>query len=91
MEAFEARTKARPRRPGIDVDGCRVRHDKVDDYGSVTLRSENRLHHIAVGRRFARQRVTLLVAGRDIRILDEANQFIRRLTLDPTRDYQRQG
>ena len=91
MEAFEARTKARPRRRGIDVDGYRVRHDKVDDYGSVTLRSESRLHHIGVGRRFARQRVTMLVAGRDIRILDETNQFIRRLTLDPTRDYQRQG
>jgi len=90
IEAFEARTKARPRRAGIDVDGYRVRHDKVDDYGSVTLRHESRLHHIGVGRRFARQRVTLLVAGRDIRILDETNRFIRRLTLDPTRDYQRQ-
>jgi len=90
-EAFEARTKARPRRPGIDVDGYRVRHDKVDDAGSVTLRYQSRLHHIGVGRRFARQRVTLLVAGRDIRILDETNQFIRRLKLDPNRDYQRQA
>jgi transposase InsO family protein len=89
LEAFEARTRAQPRRAGIDTDGYRVRHDKVDDAGSVTLRYQSRLHHIGVGRRFARQRVTLLVAGRDIRILDETNQFIRRLTLDPTRDYQR--
>jgi Integrase core domain len=91
VEAFEARTKARPRRRGIDTDGYRVRHDKVDVFGSVTLRYQSRLHHIGVGRRFAGQRVTLLVAGRDIRILDETNQFIRRLKLDPTRDYQRQG
>src|SRR5580658_10069316 len=91
LEAFEARTKARPRRKGIDVDGYRVRHDKVDNFGSVTLRYQSPLHHIGVGRRFARQQVTLLVAGRDIRILDETNQFIRRLKLDPSRDYQRQG
>jgi hypothetical protein len=91
LEAFEARAKARPRRKGIDTDGYRVRHDKVDDAGSVTLRYQSRLHHIGVGRRYAFQRVTLLVAGRDIRILDETNQLIRRLKLDPTRDYQRQG
>jgi hypothetical protein len=35
--------------------------------------------------------VTLLVAGRDIRILDENNRLIRKLKLDPTRDYQGQG
>jgi transposase InsO family protein len=91
LEAFEARTKARPRRRGVKTDGYRVRHDKVDDAGSVTLRYQSRLHHIGVGRRFARQQVTMLVAGRDIRILDETNQFIRRLKLDPSRDYQRQS
>jgi hypothetical protein len=73
------------------VDGYRVRHDKVDDAGSVTLRYKSRLHHIGVGRRYARQPVTLLVAGRDIRILDENNRLIRKLKLDPTRDYQGQG
>jgi len=91
LEAFEARAKAKPRHKGIEVDSYRIRQDKVDDAGSVTLRYKSRLHHIGVGRRYARQRVTLLVAGRDIRILDESNGLIRRLKLDPTRDYQRQG
>ena len=91
LEAFEARAKAKPRHKGVEVDSYRIRHDKVDDAGSVTLRYKSRLHHIGVGRRYARQRVTLLVAGRDIRILDESNGLIRRLKLDPTRDYQRQG
>ena len=36
--AFEARTKAHPSRPGIVVEGYRVRHDKVDRAGKVTLR-----------------------------------------------------
>ena len=91
LEAFEARAKATPRHRGVDVDGYRIRHDKVDDAGSVTLRYKSRLHHIGVGRRYARQPVTLLVAGRDIRVLDENNVLIRHLKLDPTRDYQRQG
>jgi len=91
LEAFEARAKAKPRHKGVEVDSYRIRQDKVDDAGSVTLRYKSRLHHIGVGRRYARQRVTLLVAGRDIRILDESNGLIRRLKLDPTRDYQRQG
>jgi transposase InsO family protein len=36
--AFEARAKARPSRPGITVEGYRVRHDKVDQTGKATLR-----------------------------------------------------
>jgi transposase InsO family protein len=90
IQAFRARIKATPRRLGVDCDGYRVRHDKVDYSGVVTLRHKSRLHHIGIGRRYAHQAVTLLVAGRDIRILDDGGQSIRRLTLDPTRDYQRQ-
>jgi hypothetical protein len=33
----------------------------------------------------------MLVAGRDIRILDDNGELIRQLTLDPSRDYQPQG
>jgi hypothetical protein len=57
LEAFEARAEATPRHGGIDVDGYRVRHDNVDDAGLVTLRYKSRLHHIGVGRRYARQTV----------------------------------
>ena len=35
--------------------------------------------------------VAMLVAGRDIRILNDAGELIRQLTLDPNRDYQPQG
>lgn len=90
IEAFEARTKAAPRLVGVEVDGYRARHDKVDDFGTVTLRYGGRLHHIGLGRRYAGQRVTLLVAGRDVRVLNSVGRLMRRLTLDPTRDYQPQ-
>jgi hypothetical protein len=56
----------------------------------LTLRYGGRLHHIGLGRRYAGQRVTLLVAGRDLRVLNPKGRLMRRLTLNPTRDYQPQ-
>ncbi len=70
-EAYEARTKARPSREPVDVEGYRVRHDKVDDSSKVTLRYAGRLYHLGVGRPYKRTHVVLLVAGREVRILDE--------------------
>ncbi len=86
--AYEARTKARPSKQGIDVEGYRVRHDKVDNTGKVTLRYKSRLHHIGIGRAYKGQRIILLVAGRDIRILTEDGELLRQLKLDPNRSYQ---
>jgi transposase InsO family protein len=88
--AFEARTKARPSQAGIDVEGYRVRHDKVDKVGKVTLRYRGQLHHIGVGRPYAGERIILLVAGRDVRILNADGKLIRELTIDPARTYQPQ-
>lgn len=50
------------------------------------------LHHIGIGRAHKDKPVKLLIADRDIRILDpETGELIRRLTLDPSRDYQPLG
>ncbi len=65
--------------------------DTIDRDGKLTVRYAGRLHHIGIGRRHAHRTVAILVAGRDIRILDDTGQLIRQLTLDPTRDYQPQG
>ena len=87
-EAFAARERAYPRGPKIDCTGYRVRHDKIDRSGRVTLRYQGRLHHIGIGNAYRGWRVVMLVAGRDIRILDLDGNQLRRLRLDPTRDYQ---
>jgi len=86
--AFAARDKSRPKGPMIDAAGYRVRRDKVDTGGTVTLRYRGRLHHIGVGRAYAGWRVIILVAGKDIRILGIDGSPLRHLTLDPGRDYQ---
>jgi hypothetical protein len=44
-----ARTRAYPTGPKIDVSGYRVRRDKVDRSGTVTLRFNSKLSHIGVG------------------------------------------
>jgi len=38
LQAFGARQKDRPRGPRIDTAGYRVRHDKADPGGTVTIR-----------------------------------------------------
>jgi len=89
LEAFSARVKAHPTGPKIDVAGHRVRRDKVDKSGTVTLRHKGELLHIGIGRAFAGKRVIMLVAGKKVQVLGTDGSVLRRLTLDPSRNYQR--
>jgi len=89
-EAYAARPKDRPRGPVIEGT-YRVRRDRIDRGGAVTLRYDSKLLHIKVGRRYAGVRVLLLVAGLDVRIVTEDGELIRELTIDPTRSYQGLG
>jgi hypothetical protein len=89
--AFTAREKAHPTGPRIDATGYRVRHDRLDRKGTVTLRHKGRLHHIPVGRPYKTWRVILLISGLDIQILSPDGAQLRKLTLDPAKDYQPLG
>ncbi len=90
QEVYDAQVKAHP---GIEVTTghYRVRHDKIDVFGSVTVRYQSKLFHIGMGRRFKGQPVTLLIADDDVRVLDSKGVLLRQLTLDPTRNYQPQS
>jgi hypothetical protein len=89
-EAYAARPKDRPLGPVIEGT-YRVRRDRIDTGGAVTLRYDSKLLHIKVGRRYAGVRVLLLVAGLDVRIVTDDGALIRELTIDPTRSYQGLG
>ena len=83
--------KATPEHNGADIH-FRVRHDRIDKTGSVTLRHNSRLHHIGIGRAHKHTPVTLLIADLDIRVVaTQTGELLRHLTLDPTRDYQPQN
>jgi transposase InsO family protein len=69
----------------------RVRHDRVDDTGVITLRNAGKLHHIGIGRTHARTHVIVLVADLEIRIVNATTgELLRELTLNPAIDYQPQ-
>jgi len=91
--AWAARPRAIPARQGILVsEHFRVRKDRVDRDGKLTLRHNSRLHHIGIGRDHAGTRVLMLIRELDIRIITEdTGQLLRELVLDPSRDYQPTG
>jgi transposase InsO family protein len=91
-QAFTARPKARPMLPGLAVPPHhRIRRDKVDITGVITLRHNSRLHHIGLGRKLTGTRVVVLVADLHVRVLTEDGELLRDLTLDPSHDYQPHG
>ena len=87
LQAYSARVKAKP------ADASRARHfrvrqDKVDQTGKVSLRYMSRLYKIGLGRAHKGRQVKLLIADQSIRVIDLEGQLIRELTLDPDRIYQ---
>jgi transposase InsO family protein len=90
-QAYTARPKATATGPYLDPH-WRVRHDRIDKAGTVTLRHNSRLHHIGLGRSLAGTRIALLVDDLHIRVIHrDTGELIRELTLDPTRDFQPRG
>ncbi len=90
--AYTARPKATPGADRERDTHHRVRTDKIDKTGCVTLRLAGRLHHIGIGRTHAGTHVLLLVQDRHVRVIDAATgELLRELTIDPTRDYQPTG
>lgn len=85
--------KATPTAGSRDGDAhARVRHDRVDTSGTITLRVASRLHHIGIGRTHAGTHVLVLVNDLEVTIINAATgEVIRELTIDTSRDYQPTG
>jgi len=73
----------------VKVGERRLRFDRVDRAGRITLRHRGRLHHIGIGNAYTGWRVAMLIDGLDIEIVGLDGSPLRRLVLDPTKDYQR--
>jgi len=88
---YTSRPKATP---GDRTDDTheRIRRDRVDKAGKITLRHGGTLYSIGIGRTHARTRVIVLVQDLDIRIIEATTgELIRELTLDTTKRYQSTG
>jgi transposase InsO family protein len=79
--------------PGTDTTiDYRLRRDRIDHSGKVTLRYNSHLYKIGIGRAHAGTAIIMLIANRDIRIINPTTgQTLRQLTLDPNRTYQPQN
>src|SRR3984885_7504851 len=89
--AYAARPKAVPGNRAADTHD-RVRTDRIDNTGLVTLRHRGQLYHIGIGRAHAGTRVLLLVQDLHIRVINaDTGELIRELVLDPAKRYQATG
>ena len=83
--------KAAPTAPRTD-NHDRVRDDRIDKSGTVTLRIAGRLRHIGIGRTHSGTHVRLLVHDLDVTVANATTgEILRELTIDLTRDYQPRG
>jgi transposase InsO family protein len=90
-DAYAARPKAVPGDRAADTHD-RVRTDRIDATGLVTLRHQGKLHHIGIGRAHAGTRVLLLVQDLHIRVINaDTGELIRELVLNPDKNYQPTG
>lgn len=86
--AYTRLPKATPEHNGAGTH-FRVRHDRIDKSGTVTLRHNGKLHHIGIGRAHKHTPVTILAADLDIRVIDHTTgELLRHLTLNPNTDHQ---
>ena len=87
---YQTLPKAQPD-PDSTAAPWRIRHDRIDTTGTVTIRHNSRLHHIGIGRKHAHTEVLMIINNLNIRIINPATgELLRQLTLDPDRDYQPQ-
>jgi hypothetical protein len=67
----------------------RIRHDRVDKSGTVTLRVAGQLRHIGIGRTHNGTHVILLTQDLEVRVVNAiTGELLRELTINPDRDYQ---
>jgi transposase InsO family protein len=89
--AYAARPKAVPGDRAADTHD-RVRTDRIDNTGLVTLRHSGKLFHIGIGRPHAGTRVLLLVQDLHVRVVNAGTgELLRELTLNPGKRYQPTG
>jgi transposase InsO family protein len=90
---YTSRPKANPAKDAREADSHdRVRRDRIDTSGKITLRYGGQLYSIGIGRTHARTRVIVLVQDLHIRIIDTATgELLRELILNTTKRYQGTG
>ena len=87
MQAYNATIKATPTGQPLTAH-YRIRHDRIDQFGKLTLRRAGKLHHLGVGRSHARKEVLILVDDHEVTITDRTTgEILGTYDINPNRNY----
>jgi transposase InsO family protein len=88
-DAYRARPKAVPADARTQAH-CRLRYDRLDSHGKMTLRRAGRMHHLGIGAIHARKRVLALADDQHVTVTDLATGEILSIHLiEPDKTYWR--
>lgn len=90
QEAYTSKPKVEPIITDNNKSQWRVRVDKVDECGKVTLRWGNSLRHLGVGRAWKRTPIVMLVHANQATVIHQkTGEILGEYTLDPNKNYQK--
>jgi transposase InsO family protein len=88
--AYRATPKAAPATNGHTPGHYRLRCDRLDHNGRMTLRRAGRMHHLGIGAAHARKRVLAFADDTQITVADlTTGEVLSRHLIDPNRSYWR--
>jgi transposase InsO family protein len=89
-QAYTATPKAVPATNGHTPGHYRLRYDRIDHKGTMTLRRAGRMHHLAVGAAHARKRVLAFADDHHVTVTDlTTGEILSTNLIDPTKTYWR--
>ncbi|GAB3620937.1 IS481 family transposase [Glutamicibacter endophyticus] len=88
-EWYHRTLKARPQAWKVTRDrDFRIRHDRTDAAGKVTLRHDGVLHHLGVRKVNARKKVVMIIDLQEVIVVEaETRNILSRHKIDPSRNY----
>jgi transposase InsO family protein len=89
-DAYRATPKASPASNGHQPSHYRLRYDRLDTKGRMTLRRAGRMHHLGIGTAHARKRVLAFADEHHITVADLATgEVLSTHLIDPNKSYWR--
>ena len=89
-DAYRATPKAAPASNGHTPGHYRLRYDRLDAKGRMTLRRAGRMHHLGIGTAHARKRVLALADDHHITVIElHSGEVLSTHLIEPTKSYWR--
>jgi transposase InsO family protein len=89
-DAYRATPKAAPASNGHPPGHYRLRYDRLDPAGRMTLRRAGRMHHLGIGTEHARKRVLALADDHHITVIElHSGEVLSTHRIEPTKSYWR--